>query len=212
MPHGFIDEVCNTAVDVAAALLAPTLTVLPLGSHDEVFIHDCYMPSAADWHDRIQIQQCRDPARARSCLIESSFLQYLTLTAVSSPQTEAGDKPVNIRCAFWPCILGVACCMRGYVLCAGPVCPYLQEWIQGPLQNEKIFLQGTDSTGRALAIVRVADHVADKKALKNMKLFVCYTMNAMVSTQNPDTLAHQASALLGSLACSGINGSQLSSM
>jgi hypothetical protein len=75
----------------------------------------------------------------------------------------------------------VALCV--IVLCAGPVCPFLQEWIQAPLQNEKIYLQGTDSTGRALAIVRVADHVADKKALKNMKLFVCYTMNAMVSTQ-----------------------------
>lgn len=59
-------------------------------------------------------------------------------------------------------------------------CACVQEWIQGPLQTEKIFLQGTDTTGRALAIIRVADHVADKKALKNMKLFVCYVMNAMV--------------------------------
>lgn len=58
----------------------------------------------------------------------------------------------------------------------------MQEWIQGPLQSERIYLQGVDSTGRALAIIKVADHVADKKALKNMKLFVCYVMNAMVSS------------------------------
>lgn len=64
-------------------------------------------------------------------------------------------------------------------------CACVQEWIQGPLQTEKIFLQGTDSTGRALAIIRVAGHVADKKALKNMKLFVCYVMNAMVRPLSP---------------------------
>jgi hypothetical protein len=58
---------------------------------------------------------------------------------------------------------------------------HVQEWIQGPLQTEQMFLQGTDNTGRALAIIRVAGHVADKKALKDMKLFVCYVMNAMVS-------------------------------
>jgi hypothetical protein len=60
----------------------------------------------------------------------------------------------------------------------------VQEWIQGPLQSERIYLQGVDSTGRALAIIKVADHVADKKALKNMKLFVCYVMNAMVSSNS----------------------------
>jgi hypothetical protein len=57
---------------------------------------------------------------------------------------------------------------------------HVQEWIQVPLQTEQMFLQGTDNTGRALAIIRVAGHVADKKALKDLKLFVCYSMNAMV--------------------------------
>lgn len=74
-----------------------------------------------------------------------------------------------------PCHLLTCCatlCLRIHV----------QEWVQGPLQTEQMFLQGTDKTGRALAIIRVAGHVADKKALKDMKLFVCYVMNAMVST------------------------------
>jgi hypothetical protein len=63
-----------------------------------------------------------------------------------------------------------------------PLLLCMQEWIQGPLQSERIYLQGVDSTGRALAIIKVAEHVADKKTLKNMKLFVCYVMNAMVSS------------------------------
>lgn len=73
----------------------------------------------------------------------------------------------------------------------------VQEWLRGPLQSEGIFLQGTDSSGRALAIIRVADHVSDKKLLKTMKLFVCYVMNAMVRprVKGQSCRAEKASAL-----------------
>jgi len=84
-------------------------------------------------------------------------------------------------CTCW-CDGVVRSCLNGYACACWYVHVYVcvQEWLQGPLQSEGIFLQGTDSIGRALAIIRVADHVSDKKTLKTMKLFVCYVMNAMV--------------------------------
>jgi hypothetical protein len=68
--------------------------------------------------------------------------------------------------------------------CAGAGIP-LQGWIQEPLKDQKVFVQGCDKQGRGFTIIRVARHQpkADKQRnLKPDKLFTCYIMNALVSS------------------------------
>lgn len=115
-------------------------------------------------------------ARSR-CIVylQNSLRQYLR-------EYNNASTPGHRSAVFLPyvctnrtsCVTVLPCVFAAFLLLL------LQEWIETPLRNEQIFLQGTDSIGRALAIVQVACHVSDKKALKNMKLFTCYVMNAMV--------------------------------
>jgi hypothetical protein len=55
----------------------------------------------------------------------------------------------------------------------------LQDEISTQLGDDKMFLQGVDNQGRALAIIRVRNHVA-RKDMREVRKFCIYTMDHMV--------------------------------
>lgn len=56
-----------------------------------------------------------------------------------------------------------------------------EERILRPLEDDKTFLQGVDYEGRAIVIVRVANHFSSKRDLRQMRLFSAYIIDCLVS-------------------------------
>ncbi|KAI8463544.1 MAG: CRAL-TRIO domain-containing protein [Monoraphidium minutum] len=56
-----------------------------------------------------------------------------------------------------------------------------EEKVKGPLADEKAFLQGVDHEGRAVVIVRVANHLTARRDIREMRLFSAYILDALVT-------------------------------
>ncbi|WIA28850.1 hypothetical protein OEZ86_011376 [Tetradesmus obliquus] len=104
---------------------------------------------------------------------------------LSSPDELTSDAYLRkwLEAREWDVPLAFSCIVshagwRAHIMPHG----YIDEaWIQGPLSDGKVFLQGCDSLGRALAVIQVSKHFARTSHMHSMRLFTCYVMNAMMA-------------------------------